>query len=89
MIDKTPISIRKLVIPGARKRTPQGGMPHVLDCYDWEQAFEFATFPRENVAQVIAASDGENDAESWIGLFLLLDGTYGALDAWCDYTGWD
>lgn len=48
------------------------------------------TPPRlEDIAQVIAASNGENDEAHWIGLFLLKDGRYCIADAWCDYTGWD
>jgi hypothetical protein len=60
-----------------------------IDDYDWEQAFGFAPFTREEVAEVIAAEDGQNDGDSWVGIFRLRDGRIGYLKAGCDYTGWD
>jgi hypothetical protein len=48
-----------------------------------------APFDREDVAKVIAMSDGENDDRPWVGVFLLKDGRYAYLEASCDYTGWD
>lgn len=73
-----------------------------LDTYDWEEAFKYADpercigskvseapFTREDVEEVIALSEGENDEADWLGLFLLKDGRYAFLTAWCDYTGWD
>ncbi|SFA91025.1 hypothetical protein SAMN05216312_102183 [Cohnella sp. OV330] len=46
-------------------------------------------FDREDVAEIIAMSDGENDGPNWIGIFKLKDGRYASIDAGCDYTGWD
>lgn len=43
----------------------------------------------EDVAEVIAASNGANDEEHWVGLFRMKDGRIALVDAWCDYTGWD
>jgi hypothetical protein len=72
--------------------------------YDWEQAFECAMrdaptgvpgytgsvecFAMEDVAEVIASADGDNDGPAWIGFFRLKDGRFATLSAWCDYTGW-
>ncbi len=44
---------------------------------------------RSDVAEIIATDDGENDGPPWVGLFLLTDGRYLAVEAGCDYTGWD
>lgn len=43
----------------------------------------------DNVEQVVASSEGENDGQPWIALFKLKNGTFAFLSAWCDYTGWD
>lgn len=73
-----------------------------LDDWDWEQAFTYAdptpvlgeqinasAFAREDVMEIIAIDDGENDGPSWIGVFRLQDGRFAYLEAGCDYTGWD
>lgn len=44
---------------------------------------------RTDVAQIIAAVNGENDEDDWLGLFLLKDGRYLVASGGCDYTGWD
>lgn len=46
-------------------------------------------FTRADVKRVIAADEGEPDADSWICLVELWDGRFGYLEAGCDYTGWD
>lgn len=74
-----------------------------LDDYAWEEAFRFANenigsagalcdvsaFGREDVVEIIAIEDGENDGASWIGVFRLADGRFAFVDAGCDYTGWE
>jgi hypothetical protein len=55
----------------------------------WIEAFAYAPFAITDVADVIAAADGENDSDNWVGIFRLKDGTIGYLTAGCDYTGWD
>lgn len=71
--------------------------------YDWQQAFEYASKPQpcvgstcaltscsiDDVVDVIASDDGENDGAPWVGLFLLRDGRYLFLSAGCSYSGWD
>lgn len=44
---------------------------------------------REDVAEILAAVNGENDGSDWLGLFLLKDGRYLVASGGCDYTGWD
>jgi hypothetical protein len=77
-------------------------IPRQLDDYDWEQAFLYADgrpvlgttapagpFTREDVAEVIALSEGENDGPDWLAVVRLHDGRFGFVSAGCDYTGWD
>lgn len=45
-------------------------------------------FSREDVQEIIAISDGENDGSNWLGVFKLNDGRYAVIDSGCDYTGW-
>lgn len=44
---------------------------------------------RAGVYKIIAAVNGENDGDEWIGVFLMRDGRYLAAAGSCDYTGWD
>jgi hypothetical protein len=44
---------------------------------------------RADVAEVIAAVNGENDGDEWIGVFRLNDGRFLVAAGGCDYTGWD
>lgn len=44
---------------------------------------------RADVAEVIAAVNGENDESSWVGVFRLNDGRFLVAQGSCDYTGWD
>ena len=43
--------------------------------------------PKE-VKHMHACKFGENDGPSWVWILELLDGSFGYLKAWCDYTGW-
>ncbi len=45
-------------------------------------------FTIEDVVEVIAKADGENDGANWVIVVKLKDGRYGAIRAGCDYTGW-
>lgn len=45
-------------------------------------------FTRDDVAEIIASEEGENDGASWIMLGRLNDGRYFFIEASCDYTGW-
>ena len=44
---------------------------------------------RSDVEEIIAAANGENDGEEWIGVFKLKDGRFLLAAGSCDYTGWD
>lgn len=46
-------------------------------------------FVREDVAEILAMQDGENEEADWVGLFRLRDGRCAAVTGGCDYTGWD
>lgn len=58
--------------------------------YDWFEAFFYAVgFDIEDLTSTRFLSDGQNDGDAWIGVFLLRDGRWAYLAAGCDYTGWD
>lgn len=60
-----------------------------LDNYDWKEAFLYADFTREDIEEIIAISEGENEVSDWLGVFKLKNGMFGYLQARCDYIGWD
>ena len=47
-----------------------------------------STFDREDVEEIVAIIDGENDESDWLLCGRLKDGRWFALRAGCDYTGW-
>ena len=73
------------------------------ESYDWKEAFGYGANIRANpagsqnmsplgiddVTEVIAMQEGENDGASWIMAGRVKDGRYFFLSAGCDYTGWD
>lgn len=71
--------------------------------YDWQASFacafygssgysvgedDLASHPIDQVIEIIAMEEGENDGNNWIGIFRLKDERYIYLIAGCDYTGW-
>jgi hypothetical protein len=72
--------------------------------YNWTEAFAVAMrddirvapgyagsdapFDVDDVAEVVATDDGENDGPNWVGAFRLKDGRFAFVSAGCDYTGW-
>lgn len=48
-----------------------------------------ATFKREDVKEIFLLIEGQNDENSWAGVFELHDGRYVWIHAGCCYTGWD
>lgn len=74
----------------------------ILEDYDWEEVFKYATpsgvlpmsiidtspFTREDVVYIAGIEEGENDAYDWILYGMLNDGRWFYLQAGCDYTGW-
>lgn len=71
--------------------------------YDWQQVFRYTDNPSnpltreiihqayqiDDIAEILATVDGENDGPDWVGAFLMKDGRYLLVRAGCDYTGWD
>lgn len=56
---------------------------------DWAAAFAYASFAVDDIADVEAYVEGENDSADWIAFGTLKDGRWFYLRAGCDYTGWD
>lgn len=90
--------------PTATKRHKGFTMLDMLDCYDWQEAFNAASGPDpakpgdsvgvqsfnvDDVASVVAYDEGVNDESNWLILGTLTDGRIFYLSAGCDYTGWD
>jgi hypothetical protein len=64
-------------------------VPEVIRDSDWFEAFGYAPFAITDVVEVCYLVDGQNDEDSWVGVFKLKNGNFGYLTAGCDYTGWD
>lgn len=41
------------------------------------------------IVRLLCAKEGQRDAESWVWVMDLDDGSTWWLEGWCDYTGWD
>jgi hypothetical protein len=54
-----------------------------------ESAIDTTPFGREDVAEIIGMSEGENDGDNWLIAGRLNDGRFFMIEAGCDYTGWD
>lgn len=70
-------------------------LENIVSNYNWENVFNYAplknqeeTYLTSDIALVVSAIDGENDEENWVGVFLMKDGKFLYITAWCDYTGW-
>lgn len=70
---------------GKEVGTVLSGVPVVVQ---FAKPVSVEPFDREDVAEIIAIDDGENDQENWLGVFKLHDGRFATIDAGCDYTGW-
>lgn len=70
---------------GKERDTQLNGKPVVVH---FAKPVSVEPFDREDVAEIIAIDDGENDGENWLGVFRLKDGRFATIDAGCDYTGW-
>lgn len=46
-------------------------------------------FTLDEIVEVIAVSEGENDGPDWLAAFRLQDNRLIFVNAGCDYTGWD
>lgn len=56
---------------------------------DYGEAAVYASWKPDEVASILATSDGENDGANWLMVVELKDGRFSFLSAGCDYTGWD
>lgn len=63
-------------------------LPELMGAYDWQEAMKYAQFTFQQIKRVILATEGERDDSDWALVVELEGGGYGALTAWCDYTGW-
>lgn len=46
-------------------------------------------FGLDDIAQVLAVHEGENEGDNWRWILRLNDGRFAFLQGGCDYTGWD
>lgn len=44
---------------------------------------------RDDVEEIVALVNGDNDGPDWLGVFRLRDGRFLVASGCCDYTGWD
>lgn len=49
---------------------------------------DISPMTRQDVAEIIASVDGQNDGDDWLGVFLLKDGRYLIAKGACDSSGW-
>ncbi len=63
--------------------------PNVITSHPGDETTPTTPFGRQDVAEVVALSPGENDGKNWLCLGRLRDGRWFFLSAGCDYTGWD
>lgn len=73
---------------GAAGKEKDTALNELPVCVQFAEPVSTEPFDREDVAEIIAISDGEKDSENWLGVFRLKDGRYAMIDAGCDYTGW-
>jgi hypothetical protein len=69
--------------------TDKAAIKAILDEYDWQEAPNYGSWNAEDVAEIIAMEEGEDDGENWLMVVRLEDGRFSFLSAGCDYTGWD
>jgi len=50
---------------------------------------DLSPFTRQDVTEIIALVNGENDGDEWLGVFRLADKRILVATGGCDYTGWD
>lgn len=75
-----------------------------LEGYDWQEVFVYggdvervppgSEISRDavrlaDVVEVLYAVEGENDGPCWVAVGRLQDDRWFAIEAGCDYTGWD
>lgn len=68
--------------------TDEKELEALMKAYDWQSAMVYAKFKFEDIARILLAKEGEGDGPDWELLVELRSGDFGALWAWCDYSGW-
>lgn len=61
----------------------------LMGAYDWEEAMRYSKFRFDQIDKILFAIEGDHEWPPWLLIVELKGGGYGALRAWCDYTGWD
>lgn len=59
------------------------------ESHDWQEAIGYAPFSMDDIAEIIACDEGENDGATWVAVVRLKRDAFGFVEAGCDYTGWD
>ena len=72
----------------AQPKTCEAGHEHGPTTVIVEGNLKSESFTREDVSEIIAMVDGENDESDWVGVFRLKDSRFVCIRAGCDYTGW-
>ena len=49
--------------------------------YNWQEAFACAPFSIDDVSEILYFQEGENDGDSWVGVFKLNYGKFGYVNA--------
>lgn len=60
--------------------------------YDLKSAIHYNqldNFNKDDILNVLAVWEGQNDGDSWRWIVELNNGKFAYLIGWCDYTGWD
>lgn len=66
-----------------------------LNCRGWGRGPDMLgyvsdhSFTVDDVVEIIAASEGENDGQNWLMLGRLKDNRFFVVNSGCDFTGWD
>lgn len=96
----TAISSPSLTMSEGALATLSVSSEFLKEDYNWKEAFKYAenagnpisrtlrSFTLEDVQEIVAFSDGQNDGPEWLIIFRA-QGAYVYLHAGCDYTGWD
>ena len=77
-------------------------LDYIKSDYNWVEVFKYAnpekcvddedisteSFTMDDISEIKALVDGQNDQDDWIAIFKLKDGRFAFIVAWCDFTGW-
>jgi len=77
-------------------------LDYIKSDYNWVEVFKYAnpekcvddedisteSFTMDDISEIKALVDGQNDQDDWVAIFKLKDGRFAFIVAWCDFTGW-